>query len=67
MACVPPRSLQFVEHSIQIQRLGRGVHRRSHFAGQSVFDGPHQQRGFPGGPQNRIDQESAWWFSRWCR
>src|ERR1017187_8308154 len=50
---------QLMEHAVQIERLRRGIHCRSYFSRQSIFNGPHQQRGFAGGSQNGVDQESA--------
>ena len=54
--------LQLMQHAVQIERLGRCIHCRSHFSRYPIFNGPHQQRGLPGGSQNRVDQESSGGF-----
>src|ERR1035438_5854678 len=61
---------QFMEHAVQIERLRRGIHCRSYFSRQAIFNSPHQQRGLAGGSQNGVDQESAGGFpvgSRYAR
>ena len=55
--------LQLVEHAVKIQRLGRRVDGRAHFARQPVLDGSDHGRGLSGGAQHRVDQECSRRFS----
>ena len=64
---VAPRADALGHQLEQVARLGRGVHRGAHFAGHVIFDGADEHRLARGGIEQRFEQETPWWFCRWCR